>query len=132
MNINRSITGAGLRETLFRIQQKNPKPEHLLCTFRNKSFSIGPCRENGLSVTLIVLLHLTIKNYVIFMITTFTLSGIGRPFNGVLNLAELQKHLYSRPDLPDAIPYVTSYYEENWGFAFHMQTAKNSMTDHTT
>lgn len=38
------------------------------------------------------------------------------PFEGELELAELKPHLHTRPDLPDAVPYVTSYYRRDWGF----------------
>ncbi len=38
------------------------------------------------------------------------------PFKGTMNLEELKKHLFSIPDLPQAIPYITSYYKEQWGF----------------
>ena len=43
------------------------------------------------------------------------------PFNGTLTLSELKKHLHTLAKQPKAIPYVTSYYREYWGFCLKMQ-----------
>lgn len=44
------------------------------------------------------------------------LVGYSVPFKGELTLNELESHLHTLPMQPTAIPYVTSYYSETWGF----------------
>lgn len=38
------------------------------------------------------------------------------PVDRALSLENLQPHLHSDSELPEAIPYVTSYYHRTWGF----------------
>lgn len=42
--------------------------------------------------------------------------GYSVPVDEWVSLEELKKHIFTQPDQPEVIPYVTSYYKERFGF----------------
>lgn len=42
--------------------------------------------------------------------------GYSTPVDAWVELDELKKYIYTQPDQPEVIPYVTSYYKERFGF----------------
>lgn len=51
-----------------------------------------------------------------FRTNNLHLVGYSIPFEGSMTFEELSKHVITRRDYPEAIPYAASYYAEHWGF----------------
>ncbi len=112
--INRSITGKGLRETLQKVSKHLSKLEIKSVPSGTKVFDWTVPKEWDVKEAYII----TPSGVKIcdFSKNNLHLVGYSIPFEGEVSFKELKAHLHTLPDQPDAIPYVTSYYEERWGF----------------
>jgi len=112
--INRSITGEGVRETLKRISKHIPGLEIKSVPSGTRVFDWTVPKEWNIKEAYIITPEG--KKICDFSQNNLHILGYSIPFEGEVSFDELKRHLYTIPDLPKAIPYVTSYYKERWGF----------------
>ena len=112
--ICRSITGNGVRQTLAVLRELLPELRVHEIPSGTKCFDWTIPDEWNIEGARI----LTPEGQVIadFAENNLHVVGYSEPVDRWLSLSELQAHLHSAPHLPHAIPFVTSYYNRDWGF----------------
>ena len=121
--ITRSITGAGNRQTLNKIKDILPELKIHEVPTGTEAFDWPIPKEWNIRDAYIT--NESGEKIVDFKNNNLHVVNYSTPINKTVTLAELNEHLYSIPDKPTAIPYITSYYNERWGFCLrHDQREK--------
>ncbi|MCC8461034.1 MAG: DUF4910 domain-containing protein [Candidatus Megaira endosymbiont of Carteria cerasiformis] len=122
-SIHRSITGSGVRETLLHIKSILPGLQIKNIPSGTKVFDWTVPKEWKVRNAWII--TPSGKKICDIRINNLHIVGYSVPVHKTISLAELNNHLHSLPDRPTAIPYVISFYQENWGFALSENDRKN-------
>lgn len=109
----RSLTGPALRETLNILNELVPITQH--------NYPTGmQCFDwqipNEWTIRDAWVKNKRGEKLIDFKVNNLHVLGYSQPVSGLIPRAELLEHFYTLPDLPEAIPYLTSYYQERWGF----------------
>jgi len=121
--INRSITGEGVRKTLQEIKNHLPNLQVKSIPSGSNVFDWTIPKEWNVKEAFIITPNG--EKICDFSKNNLHLLGYSTPFEGKLSLEELKKHLYTLPEQPKAIPYITSYYKERWGFCITQEQFNN-------
>jgi len=117
--ICRSISGKGLRDSFAILQEliplqliEYPTGKDVFDWTIPKEWNINDAyiiTPNGEKICDFKKNNLHIVNYSV-------------PFEGEVEWTELQSHFFTIESQPEAIPYITSYYKETWGFCIDFKT----------
>lgn len=112
--LNRSLMGEGVRDTLNYLKEILPELEINEVPSGTIAFDWLVPKEWRITDAYIICPNG--EKIAEFKKNNLHVMGYSNAVNKKLSLDELDKHFYSLPNMPDAIPYVTSYYDEGWAF----------------
>ncbi|MCR5196756.1 MAG: DUF4910 domain-containing protein [Pseudobutyrivibrio sp.] len=127
--INRSITGEGVRQTLAMCSDYIAGEDGVTFEIKNvpsgtEVFDWTVPKEWKINEAYI---EDEAGNRICDMaVTNLHIMGYSTPIDEWVDLEELKQHVFTLPDQPDVIPYVTSYYKERYGFCMS-QTKLNGL-----
>jgi|TARA_B110001450_G_scaffold210337_1_gene201516 aminopeptidase-like protein len=116
----RSITGEGIRKSLSYFEKINPELKRIKFKTGKKVFDWTIPKEWNIKDGYIK--HESGKKFCRFKENNLNIVGYSRPVNFLINRNKLIEKIHSLKQQPNSIPYVTSYYNEDWGFCM---TEKN-------
>ena len=117
--INRSITGEGVRQTLKMCSDRIAESDGVGFEIKNVAsgtevFDWTVPKEWAIREAYI---EDEAGNRIVDMaVSNLHVMGYSTPVDEWVDLDELKEHVFTLPDQPDIVPYVTSYYKERFGF----------------
>ena len=120
--LNRSLTGKGNVKTLNYIKKEFPGLKIKYFNSGKKVFDWTIPEEWNVKKAYVS--DKFDKKIIDFEKNNLHLVGYSTPFFGKLKKNHLLKYIYTYKKLPNAIPYITSYYKKRWGFCIS-QNQKN-------
>lgn len=122
--ICRSITGKGLRKSLNILMEYIPLE---MISFKTGTKVLNWSIPQEWNIKEAWLKDCNDNTIVDFKDNNLHIINYSEKVNEELDLEQLKQHIYTLPNLPDAIPYITSYYKRRWGFCMS-QNQYNKLT----
>ena len=124
--ICRSITGNGYRRSLDIIREQVPEMKVFEVPTGTQVFDWTVPKEWNIRGGWIR--RMNGETVIDFRDSNLHVLGYSVPVHQKVSREELMEHVYTQPEQPDWIPYVTSYYKERWGFCMS-EHQKQQMAD---
>ncbi len=124
--LNRSVSGEGLRESLRIINRYVPLD---ITEYASGLTYFGWEMPLEWNISEAYVSDPNGRKLIDFSRNNLHILVYSMPFEGWVTKDELLEHIYSLPEMPEAIPYITSVYGRRWGFCIEHENLKDFVYD---